>query len=65
MKVGSTILTPKQYDIIYNGIMLHLQRRRARTIPLAEEMMGTVLWNAEDCILVDSLPRKETVTAVH
>jgi hypothetical protein len=28
VKVGSTILPPKQYDIVDNGIMLHLQRRR-------------------------------------
>jgi hypothetical protein len=27
MKFGSTILTPKQYDTVKNGITLHHQRR--------------------------------------
>jgi hypothetical protein len=37
----------------------------ARTIPLDGKIMGLVIWDAKGQILVDFLPRKVTVNAVH
>jgi hypothetical protein len=59
MKGGSTILTLKQDDRVWNGIMLHLQiRRRPEPYPLARNMMRSVFWDVEGWILVDYLTRK-------
>jgi hypothetical protein len=41
-----------------------LKENKARTIPSAGKMIGTIFWNAEGFTVVDFLPRKETVNAV-
>jgi hypothetical protein len=38
---------------------------KARIIPSAGKIIGTVFLDAKWCILVDFLPRKESVNAVH
>jgi hypothetical protein len=41
MKAGSAILTPKQNDRVWNGIILHFQRR-PELCPQLEKVMGTI-----------------------
>jgi hypothetical protein len=40
------------------------KKKNARTVPSAGNIVGEVSWDAEECILVDFLPRKETVNVV-
>jgi hypothetical protein len=63
MKAGSAILTPKQNDRVWNGIILHFQRRWPELCPQLEKVMGTILCDVKGYTLVDLLPRKGTVDA--
>jgi hypothetical protein len=40
-------------------------KKKARTKSLAGKILGRVLWDARRRILVDALPRKETLNVVH
>jgi hypothetical protein len=65
MKAGSAILTPK---IKRQGMEWHHvvfpKKNKARTIFLVGIIVGTVFWDVQRCILVDFLPRAETINAV-
>jgi hypothetical protein len=41
------------------------KKKKARNKPSAGKIMGTVFLYSEGCILVDFLPRKETVIVAH
>jgi hypothetical protein len=36
--------------------MMFPKKKKARTVPSAGKVMGTVFWDAKGCILVDFLP---------
>jgi hypothetical protein len=40
-------------------------KAKARTVPLADKVMGIVSWDSEGCILVDFLLKGETINMVH
>jgi hypothetical protein len=64
MEAGSIISIQRRNDIAWSGITRHVQKKKARTIPSAGKIMGTVFWNSEGCILLlDLLPKGETINA--
>ena len=40
-------------------------KKKAKTVPSAAKVMGTVFWDAEGLILAEFLERGQTITAAH
>jgi len=66
MKAGFIISTPKGSGRVWNGIIwIHQQKKKPKTMPSAKKIMGTVFWDAEECILIEFLESRKTINAAH
>jgi hypothetical protein len=65
IKAGSNILTQKQNDKnMESHYAASPKEKKFWTLSSAEKIMGTVFGDANVCILIDILPRNETVNTV-
>nr|CAI5863273.1 unnamed protein product [Callosobruchus analis] len=64
MKPGFTILSPKQKDNPWNGVILTLRRKKKfKATASAGKVMVTVFWDCEGVILIDVMPTGSTINS--
>jgi hypothetical protein len=65
VKDGSIILTLKLDNSMEQHLTTFSSKKKVRTIPSTKNMLRSVFWDAERLILIDSLTRKQIVSAIH